>query len=287
MDAEHIPAQFSLIVALGKALPGEGTLQFPEHGFRHRRAVKHRPVDSGHNRHILRPLHAALDFQGADAHLLQVVDILQQAVVLQAQGIFHLIAAVAVVHSAGLRAAAPVSAPPPDDAGEVALAGVAHAQSAMDKDLNLHGAHGADLGNLRAAQFSCQDHAGHAHIRRLQHAGDGMDAHLRGGMDCHLRSTPPAQPCQAEVLNNKGVHPGFGSRINHGNRRVHLPVKHQGVQRQMHLHAADMTHANNVGELFYLKITRPHSGVKTVCSQIDRVGTVLHGSTKRIHGTGR
>ena len=229
MDAEHVPAQLMGIVALGEALPGEGPLQLGAHGVGDLHAVQHSPVDPGHYRHIFRPLHPALDFQGGDAHVPQLPQVVQQAVVLQAQGVLGFKTTVAVVHAAGLGTAAPVAAAAADDAGEVALAGVAHTQGPVNKYLDLDGAHGADLGDLLPAQFPGQDHPADAHVRRLEDAGDGVDSHLRGSMDRHLACPGPAQSHQTEILDDEGVHACLCGGVDDAQRLVHLPIQHQCI----------------------------------------------------------
>ncbi len=61
--------------------------------------------------------------------------------------------AVTVGQAAGLGALPPVAGPAANDAGHVALAGIAHAQGAMDKHLNFHRAVPADSGDFFLGQL--------------------------------------------------------------------------------------------------------------------------------------
>ena len=55
-----------------------------------------------------------------------------------------------------------------------------------------------------------------------------------------------AQLHNAQVLDNKGVHVVLGRVADQVRKGLHLPVGNQGVQRQMHLHAPDVTVFNCV-----------------------------------------
>ena len=86
--AEHIVAGLSAVITLGEALAGEGVAQIGELPPADPAAVEDAAVDFCGGGDILRPLHAALDLDGGDAHLLQVPEVLHQAVVLEAEGVF-------------------------------------------------------------------------------------------------------------------------------------------------------------------------------------------------------
>ena len=107
-------------------------------------------VDLRHGGDIFRALHAPLDLETGNAHVLHFGHEGGKARVLQAQRVSVCLAGKTIGKPAGLGAGAAVAAAPPDDGGHLALAAVAHAQRAVDEGLDLDGAFFADLGNLPA-----------------------------------------------------------------------------------------------------------------------------------------
>ena len=113
--AKHMVAPLTHQIAVGKAVPGEHLLQLLQFilgwlPLLHQRSF----VDAGDQCGIFRPLHAAFDFQGMDAGLLQVLQVLRHAGILQAEGITRASAGEAVLHPAGLGAQTPVARPSAD-----------------------------------------------------------------------------------------------------------------------------------------------------------------------------
>ena len=78
--------------------------------------------------HILGALHPPLDLNTGHPHLPQFPEVACQGHVLQGQGAAVCLVPPAVLQPAGLGTQPPVAAASPDDGGEEALAGVAHAQ---------------------------------------------------------------------------------------------------------------------------------------------------------------
>ena len=154
----------------------------------------------------------------------------QKAAVLQAQGVTGLVkAAVAVRQAAGLGALTPVAGPSADDGGQVALTGVAHAQSAVDKDLDLHGTSAADELDGVLGQFPGKDHAAAAQFGGLQHPFQRVDAHLGGGVAGHFRGHLAAQPQHAQILHDEGVHTGGRCLPDQLGSLGHLPVREKNI----------------------------------------------------------
>jgi len=123
-----------------------------------------------------------------------------QAVILQAQRIFILPAAVAVALAAGLRTAAPVTGTAADSSRQVALSGIAHAQCAVAKDLDLNRACLADGCDLFPSQLPAEDYPGHTPGRAHQNAGQGVDRHLGRAVDRHIGSNGPAKLHHSQIL---------------------------------------------------------------------------------------
>ena len=121
-------------------------------------------------------------------------------------------AVIAVALAAGLGTAAPVAGAAADGGGEVALAGIAHAQRAVGKDLDLDGGIFADKADLLPAQLPAEHHPGAAHARAQEHAGQTMDGHLGGAVDGDVGGDLPSV-----IIRNAGQTGGVS--INIGNNR--------------------------------------------------------------------
>ena len=161
--AEHIPVNLAGIVTVGETLTVESGEKSIHHGLGHVAFVQRLAIDSGDGCHIFRPLHAAFQLDGGNTHVLQILQIMDKAVILQAQGVLILPMGVAVALAAGLGAAATVAGAAADEGGHIALTGVAHAQSAMGEYFDLDGGMFADVIDFLTAQFPTQNHSRHAH----------------------------------------------------------------------------------------------------------------------------
>ena len=84
---------------------------------------------------ILRPLHAPLDLHAGDAGLIELLQIIRQTVVAQAQRVLVHAAAHAVLHAARLRTRAAVAAAAADERAHIALTGIAEAQRTVHEHL--------------------------------------------------------------------------------------------------------------------------------------------------------
>ena len=99
-----------------------------------------------------------------------------------------LVAAVAVALAARLGAAATVAGATADGCGEIALAGVGHAQCAVAEYLDLNGGVGGDIADLLPAQLTAQHHTAPTHSGAKLHAGQIVDGHLGGSVDGNVGS---------------------------------------------------------------------------------------------------
>ena len=283
VDAEHLSVHLALVVSGGKALAVEGGVEGVHHLLGYRRTVNGLAVHLGHGGHVLRPLHPALQLQRGHAHGLNVLDVLHQAVVLQAQGVFVLPAGVAVALAAGLGAAAPVAGPGADHGGKIALAGIAHTQCAVAEDLDFNGGVGADIGNFLPVQLPAQHHPVHAHGCTHLHPGQGVHRQLGGAVDAHLGRDLAAQLHHAQVLDDEGVHARLGGSPDQLPDRLNFPVRHQGVQGQMDLHPPHVAIAQSLLQGVNGKVFGALAGVKRPHAQIDSIRPILHRCPQRIH----
>ena len=206
--AQHVGALAACEVAVGKAAAAEGGLQhLPLLGGGAAALVQQPAVNGGDHSHILRPLHAALDLQTGHAHILQLPQVAGEIGVLQAQRVAAPAGAVHPVgQAAGLGAGAPVAAALADEGAHGALAGVAHAQGAVDEHFHLRAAAGADPGDVLPAQLPGQHHPLQTQFPGPAGAAQGEKAHLGAGVERQVRHDGPGQGQQAPVLHQHGVH---------------------------------------------------------------------------------
>ena len=228
-DAEHIRAGLTGIIAVGKALTvkcgGEGV----QHFLRNFAGIQGLTVYRRNSGHIFRTFHTAFQLQGSNAQLLQVVQIVDQAVVLQTQGVLAVVTAVTVALAARLSTAAAVAGTAANGGRQIALTGIAHTQRTVSKNLNLNGRIFADVGNIFPTQFAAEHHAGHAHGCAEQHAGQRVHRHLSRAVQRYIGCNLPAQLNHAQILHDKGVHAygcGVADQLGY---LVDFPIGNQGV----------------------------------------------------------
>ena len=285
--AEHLLALLPEIIPLGEALAREHALQLLHVRLRHALAVQRRAVCLRHHRDILRPLHAAFDLEGRHAHPLEIAQIFNKTVVLQAQRIPVLVeTAIAVRQAARLRTLSPVARTAADHPRQIALPGIAHAERAMHEYFDLDRASAADGRDLLARQLPREHHAAASQLRRRDHALERMNGHLRRGVDSHVWRDLPAELHHPDVLHDERIHAQRRRQPDHVRRAGHLPVGHERVQRQMHGHAAHMAVDDGLLQFIGGEILRVHPRVELIISKIDRVGPVLYGGAQRLHRPG-
>ena len=177
-DAKHILPDPAGVIAIRKTLPVKSGSQRLHHIPGHIAGLDGLPVGAGDRSHILRALHAAFQFHGSHAHLLQILQIVDQTVILQTQRMQVLPAAIAVALTAGLGTATPVAGTAADGCGQIALTGIAHAQGAVGKHFDLNRGIFADIADLLPAQLPAQHHTAETPGCAKLHTGQVVDRHL-------------------------------------------------------------------------------------------------------------
>ena len=228
-DAEHFAVDATGIVAVGKALTVECGHQGIHHAGGNIGLVQRLAVDGGDGCHVFRLLHAAFQLDGGNAHFFQLLQVMHQAVVLQAQGVLAFPVVITVALTAGLSTAAPVAGAAADHGRHIALAAVAHAQCAMGKDFDFDGGMGTDVADLLPAQFTAQDHPLQAHGSAQLHAGQTVNSHLGRAVDGDVRSDLAAQLHHTQVLDNEGVHAAGSRMADHFRHLGDFLVGDQGI----------------------------------------------------------
>ena len=263
------------------------------------------PVNTRDARNVFRRLEAALDFEGGDAGARQLPQhveagevLRREEVVAPAQLDFVAVGDEFVGHPAGLRALAAIGAASAERLAGEALAGVSHAERAVDENLDRQwgmgngewgiGGRDGSGARLRNSQFAIhnfsdlldgtlprQHHevaaqlAGEGHARR---AGDG---HLRAGVDGEVRREPADEPGDAHVLHDGGVHPGGDDAAEISFGVGQLVGEDKGVESDVAFHAAPVEKLHEPGQVGFREVVRAHPSVEAVETEVDRVRTVL------------
>ena len=192
----------------------------------------------------------------------------------------------AVGQAAGLGAGPPVAASSADNGAHPALAGVAHAQGPVDKHLDLCGTVPGDDRDVPAAQLPGQYHPLQTQLRRAAGAAQGVQAHLGAGVEGNIGRNFPGQPPDAPILDEDSVHPhvrGFLQSLGGGRQ---LPVRHQGVQGQIDLHAPQVAIGHGGTEFLIGEVPGAAPGVEPAEAHIHRVGPILHGGYHGLPASG-
>ena len=281
-DAEHVRSLLTGIVAVGEALTGEGGFQQAHVFFRRQSVFLCGPrVDAGDDGGILGTAHAAFQLQAGDAHPVQIVQIADEAVVLQTERILAGMSAGVVALTAGLGAQTAVAAATANHGAHVTLSGIAHAQSAVSEDLNLDGGVRADVGDLVPVELPRETDALQAHRGAHLHALQAVNAHLRAAVKLKTRQGTPQDLDHAEILNDQGVGSVRRGLFCGLQRGRYLTVGQERIQRDEYLDAADAAVFGGAGELVLCEVFGVAAGVEIAEAQIDSVGSVLNGGDDR------
>ena len=226
---------------------------------------------------VLRPLHAALDLHAGDARVGELLQVVCQAVVAQAQRVLVHAAAHAVLHAARLRAGAAVAAAAADERTHIALAGIAEAQRPVHEHLGFNARVLRDEADLLERELAREHGAGDAHLGRGLDPGEIVDAHLRAGVQRNVRQGGAQHAREAQILHEDRVRPGVRRLLRERGGSVHLAVAHEGVERDVDLAAADVAVAHGLGKRLPCEIIGAPARVEPVAkAHIHRVRPVLH-----------
>ncbi len=168
-------------------------------------------------RDVLGVLVTAFDFQRGDADVHDLGNLFERVQVAGREQVTRIVerAHVAVDHqlvrqAAGLRALASVRAAASPGFGRKALAGVGHAQRAVDEDFESAVSLGADLADFGEREFSGEDYARDAEVARHADSFGAGDAHLRAAVDFEIRGDFTGQLHDSEILHDDSVSARFG-----------------------------------------------------------------------------
>ena len=156
----------------------------------------------------------------------------------------------------------------------------------MDKHLDLCGTVPGDGRDVPAAQLPGQYHPLQTQLRRAAGAAQGVQAHLGAGVEGNIGRNFPGQPPHAPILNEDSVHAhvrGFLQSLGGGGQ---LPVRHQGVQGQIDLHAPQVAIGHGGTEFLIGEVPGAAPGVEPAEAHIHRVGPILHGGYHGLPASG-
>ena len=135
------------------------------------------------------------------------------------------------------------------------------------------------------AQLAREHGAGHAHLRRGLDPGEVMDAHLRACVQRDIRQRLTYRIGKAEILNNDRVRAELRCEARALHSLRNLTVVDQGIERDIHLAAADAAIAHRALELLIREVLRAAAGVEVAKPHIYSVRTVLHGGDNGLRRT--
>ena len=183
----------------------------------------------------------------------------------------------AVLQATGLGAHAAVAAALADQGRHVALSGVAEAQRAVDEDLDLDGRVFGDVADLFEIELPGEHGPRHAELGRGLDALEVVDGHLGAGVQRDVRQILADGGGETQILHEDRVRSGVTRELRGLERRLDLPVAHEGVERDVDLAAADAAIAHGLLKFFLGKVFGSAAGVEIAHAEIDRVGAVLYG----------
>ena len=258
------------------------------------RGVDGLAVGAHHVVDVVRGLHAALHLEGAHArvdHLLEVVD---GAVVLGAEragvarGLHHVALLVhqVVRQAAGLGAQAAVGRAPGGKRAHHTDTGVAEAQGAVAKALQLDALLG-NAGDLLEGELAREGHAVGAHLAAPGRAAGVVDVGLGGDVRLNLRPRATDLAEQAPVLDDEGVRaqePCATDQVQHARN---LARGNGHVDRHVHTGAGQVRAAAGLGKGLLGEVLCAAAGVEVVAqAAVDGVRARCQGGVEGFGAAG-
>ena len=112
-----------------------------------------------------------------------------------------------------------------------------------------------------------------------------MDAHLRACVQRDIWQRLTDGVGKAEILNDDPVRAELGRKARALHGLSDLTVVDQGIERDIHLAAADAAIAHRALELLIREVLRAAAGVEVAKPHIYSVRTVLHGGDNGLRRT--
>ena len=165
-------------------------------------------------------------------------------------------------------------------AGE-ALARIGNAKGSMHKHFQGHGQLALLQLTLQAAQVGERQLPGKhdPFTTKLRSHGNPCgagDRHLSGSVHSQFGRQLASQPGQANVLNNQGIDMGRSGSPDQPCRLNQLITEYEHIYGEKSLHPPPMQPVHQLRQLLLLKISRPHTGVKYLHTEINGIGAICY-----------
>ena len=269
---EHVLRPLSRQVAVCEPAAREHAPQGLQIGFA---SVQRLPAGGHGRRHVFGPLHPALDLQGTDARIGQILHVRNIAHILQRQRV--ILAPDLPVQAAGLRAEAPVAGASAEHRGHVAVAGYAHAVRSVHEHFAVRAGLVDDRPDLLQGQFSRQHHADKAVVQQFAHAFGAADRHLRGRVQRQFRPAALRVRSDRQILHDDRVSAAARSRIHSPVHGFEFVVHHERIDGHVDLDPRIVAVAYRVLQPFPGKIVRVAARVEIGQAEVHRVASAAHG----------
>ena len=125
--------------------------------------------------------------------------------------------------------------------------------------------------------FPGEDDEVAAEVAGKLHAGGAGDGHLGRDVDREIGRVLANQPADADILHDRGVHPGRDHRPHVLLGLGHLVLEDEDVEGDIALHAAPVQELHQPGQIGLGEVVGPHAGVELLQPEVDRVRAVLDG----------
>ena len=134
---------------------------------------------------------------------------------------------------------------------------------------------GLDGFDLLDRTFPGEDHEVAAQFAGKLHPSRAGDGHLGRDVDREIGRVLAYQPAHADILHDRGVHPGRNHRPHILLGVGHLVLEDQDVERDIALHAAPVEELHQPGQIRLGEVVGPHAGIELLQPEVDRVRAVL------------
>ena len=251
--------------------------------FRHH-PIDRVPVDPGDGSDVFRTFQAPLNLERSDAEANEIRQNIEGGEILRTEQV----AAMAEVnllavgeqfvgHAAGLRAFSAVGGAAAERFAGQTLAGIGHAERAVDK--NFEG-HGGRLRRLDRRDLFERVLPGEHDQTGSEFLGEGdagrtRDRHLRRAVDGKIGREGADEPADAHVLNDGRIGTGGNDAAQIDLGLGEFVREGQRVERHVPAHAAAMEIRHELREVGDREVLGPHAGVEALQTEVNGVRTVL------------
>ena len=195
-----------------------------------------------------------------------------------------------VRQAARLRAQPAIRRTPADERGHEALARIAHAQRAVGKRLDFKAQLVADLRqmfDLGQRHLARKRHTRCSKLSSGTHARLVVRVHLRGDVQARLRQRSRKFGGDADILHDERIGAGAISLTRRFHGAIDLARQNGRIQRNVHVHAAQMGEGASVSKCVDGEIIGATSRIERLKAQVNRIGAAAHGGMERRNAASR